>query len=172
MRICIDCRYRPYFKVGELASTVDIDCDKSTGRLKSNRPIDNTCVQIERTHKLFVVIILVYVLSDNPPTHSNFECPTHSPEFSGRNRIWRWFRVFCLLSVKVCSWYKTHSNTGILAGVRYVFFLSVPGFQFGPVTVSFEAFSGHKTMMYTLKVGFTIVNNLIQHRGLDCHLIL
>jgi len=76
------------------------------------------------------------------------------------------------LSVKVCSWYKTHSNTGILAGVRYVFFLSVPGFQFGPVTVSFEEFSGHKTMIYTLKVGFTIVNNLIQHRGLDCHLIL
>ena len=90
----------------------------------------------------------------------------------GRNRIWRRFRVFCLLSVKVCSWYKTHSNTGILAGVRYVFFFSVPGFQFGPVTVSFEAFSGHKTMMYTLKVGFTIVHNLIQHRGLDCHLIL
>jgi len=76
--------------------------------------------------------------------------------------------VSCILSfvVKVCSWYKTHSNTGILAGVRYVFFLSVPGFQFGPVTVSFEAFCGHKTMMYTLKVGFTIVNNLIQHRGL------
>jgi len=24
---------------------------------------------------------------------------------SGRNRIWRRFRVFCLLSVKVCSWY-------------------------------------------------------------------
>ena len=91
---------------------------------------------------------------------------------SGRNRIWRRFIVFCLLSVKVCSWYKTHSNTGILAGVRYVFFLSVPGFQFGPVTVSFEAFSGHKTMMYTMKVGFTIVNNLIQHRGLDCNLIL
>ena len=35
-----------------------------------------------------------------------------------------------------------------------------------------ETFSGPKTMMYTLKVGFTIVNNLIQHRGLDCHLIL
>ena len=91
---------------------------------------------------------------------------------SGRDRIWRRFSVFCLLSVKVCSWYKTHSNTGILTGVRYVFFWSVPGFQFGPVTVSFETFSGHKTMMYTVKVGFTIVNNLIQHRGLDCHLIL
>jgi len=46
-----------------------------------------------------------------------------------RNRIWRRFRVFCLLSVKVCSWYKTHSNTGIFAGVRYVFFLSVPDFN-------------------------------------------
>ena len=81
---------------------------------------------------------------------------------SSRNRIWRRFRVFCLMSVNVCSWYKTHSNTGILAGVRYVFFLSVPGFQFGPVTVSFEAFSGHKTMMYTLKVGFIIVNLILQ----------
>ena len=79
-----------------------------------------------------------------------------------RNWIWRRLRVFCRLSVKVCSWYKTHSNTGILAGVRYVFFLSVPGFQFGPVTVSFEAFSGHKTMMYTLKVGFIIVNLILQ----------
>ena len=87
---------------------------------------------------------------------------------SGRNRIWRRFRVFCLLSVKVCSWYKTHSNTGILTGVRYVFFLSVPGFQFGPVTVSFEAFSGHKTMMYTLKV----LNNLIRNRGSDCNRII
>jgi len=37
---------------------------------------------------------------------------------SGRNRIWRRLSVFCHLSVKVCSWYKTHSNTGILAGVR------------------------------------------------------
>ena len=36
----------------------------------------------------------------------------------------------------------------------------------------FEAFSGDKKIMYTLKVGFTIVNNLLQHRGLDCHLIL
>ena len=79
---------------------------------------------------------------------------------SGRNRIWRQFRVFCLLSVKVCFWYKTHSKTGILASVLYVFILSVPGIQFGVVTVSFEAFSGHKTMMYTLKVGFTILNNL------------
>jgi len=91
---------------------------------------------------------------------------------SGRNRIWRRFRVFWLLSVKVCSWYKTHSKTGLLAGVWYVFILSVPGFQFGPVTVSFKAFSGHKTIMYRLKVGFNIMNNLIQHRGLDCHFIL
>jgi len=63
-------------------------------------------------------------------------------------------------------------KTGILASVRYVLILSVPGIQFGPVTVSFEAFSGHKTMMYTLKVGFAIMNNLIQYRGLDCHCIL
>ena len=91
---------------------------------------------------------------------------------SGRNRFCRRFRVFCLLSVKVCSWYKTHSKTGNLASVRYASILSVPGIQFRPVTLSFEAFSGHKTMMYTLKVGFSIVHNLIQHRGLDCHFIL
>ena len=60
---------------------------------------------------------------------------------SVRNRIWRRFSVFCLLSVNVCSWYKTHSNTGILAGVRNVFFLSVPGFQFGPVASSISLFS-------------------------------
>ena len=82
--------------------------------------------------------------------------------------------VECILSFvcKVRSLYQTHSNTGILAGDRYVSFVSVPGFQFGPVTVSVEEFFGHKTMMYTMKVGFTIVNNLIQYRGLDCHLIL
>jgi len=74
----------------------------------------------------------------------------------GRNRVCRQFRLFCLLCVKVCSWYKTHSKTGNLAGVLYISILTVPGIQFRPVTVSFEAFPGHKTMMYTLKVGFTI----------------
>jgi len=39
-RILIDRRYRPYSQVGESLSTVDIDRDRSTGRLKSNRPID------------------------------------------------------------------------------------------------------------------------------------
>ena len=48
----------------------------------------------------------------------------------------------------------------------------VPGIQFRPVTVSFEAFSGHKTMMYTLKVGFTILINLIGDRGFDCNCII
>ena len=106
---------------------------------------------------------------------SSFDCSHVSiawVSISGRNRIWRLFRVFCLLSVKVSSWYKTHSKTGILPGVWYVFILSVSGIHFGPVIVSFKAFSGHKTMMYTPKVGFTILNNLIQHRGLDCHFIL
>jgi len=87
---------------------------------------------------------------------------------SGRNRFCRRFRVFCLLSVKVCSWYKTHSKTGNLAGVRYVSILSVPGIQFRSVTVSFEVFSGHKTMMYTLKV----LNNSIRDRGSDCNCII
>ena len=87
---------------------------------------------------------------------------------SDRNRVCRRFRVFCLLSVKVCSWYKTHSKTENLAGVWYVSILSVPGIQFRPVTVSFEAFSGHKTMTYTLKV----LNNLIRDRGSDCNCII
>jgi len=95
---------------------------------------------------------------------------SHSRFDSGRNRFCRRFRVFCLLSVKVCSWYKTHSKTGNLAGVRYASILSVPGIQFRPVTVSFEAFSGHNTMMYTLKVGFLI--NLIRDRGSDCNCII
>jgi len=71
----------------------------------------------------------------------------------------------------VCSWYKTHTKTGNLAGVRYVSILSIPGIQFRPVTVSFEAFSRHKMMMYTLTVGFTNLNNLIQDRGSDCDCI-
>ena len=83
--------------------------------------------------------------------------------FSGTNWFCCWFRVFCVLSVKVCSWYKTHSKTGNLAGVRYVSILSVPGIQFRPVTVSFEAFSGNKMMI----VGFTILNNLKRDRGFD-----
>jgi hypothetical protein len=94
------------------------------------------------------------------------------PFSRGFSRDTNWFccqyRVFCLLSVKVCSWYKTHSKTGNLAGVRYVSILSVPGIQFRPVTVSFEAFSGHKTMMYTLKV----LNSLIRDRGSDCNCII
>jgi len=87
---------------------------------------------------------------------------------SDRNRFCPRFRVFCLLSVKVCSWYKTHSKTGNLAGVRYVSILLVQGIQFSPVTVSFETFSGHKTMMYTLKV----LNNFIRDRGSDCNCII
>jgi len=90
----------------------------------------------------------------------------------GRNRVCRRFRVFCLLSVKVCSWYKTHSKTGNIAGVRYVSILSVPGIQFRPGTMSFETVSGHKTIMYTLKVGFTILNNLIRDGGFDCYCII
>jgi len=43
--IIIDRRYRPYSQVGESLSTVDIDRDRSTGRLKSNRPIDDTCAR-------------------------------------------------------------------------------------------------------------------------------
>ena len=80
--------------------------------------------------------------------------------------------MFCLLSesVKACSWYNL--KTGNLAGVRYVSILSVLGIQFRPVTVSFKAFSGHKMMVYTLQVGFNILNNLIRDRGIDCHSII
>ena len=35
--------YRPYSRVGESASTVDIDRDISTGRYTTHRPIDETC---------------------------------------------------------------------------------------------------------------------------------
>ena len=78
--------------------------------------------------------------------------------------------VFCFW--RVCSWYKKHSNPGNLACVRYVSILSVARIQFRPVTVSFQAFSGHMMMMYTLKVRFIILNNLIRDRGFDCHCIL
>ena len=37
------------FQVGESASTVDIDRDKSTGRLKSNRPLDDTCGNFQKS---------------------------------------------------------------------------------------------------------------------------
>jgi len=46
MCILIDRRYRPYSQVGESLWTVDIDRDWSTGRLKSNRPIDDTCAHL------------------------------------------------------------------------------------------------------------------------------
>jgi len=39
----IDRWYRPYSSVGLMESTVYINLDKSSGRLKSNRPIDDTC---------------------------------------------------------------------------------------------------------------------------------
>ena len=38
----IDRRYRPYSQVGDSSSTVDIDRDRSIGRLTSSRPIDGT----------------------------------------------------------------------------------------------------------------------------------
>jgi len=77
------------------------------------------------------------------------------------------YSPFCL-----CSWYKNHSKIGNLASVQCVSILSVPGIRFRPVKVLFEAFSGHKTMMPTVEVGFTILNNLIRDRGFDCHCIL
>ena len=46
--ILIDRRYRPFSQVGESLSTVDIDRDRSTGRLKNNRPIDDTCADFGR----------------------------------------------------------------------------------------------------------------------------
>ena len=56
----IDRRYRPYSGVSVILSTVDIDHDQSTGRLKSHRPIDDTCekfqfnsLKILKTSKFF-----------------------------------------------------------------------------------------------------------------------
>jgi len=52
--ILIERRYRLYSQVGESLSTVDIDRDRSTSRLKSNRPIDDTCAKhcprMEKSH--------------------------------------------------------------------------------------------------------------------------
>ena len=41
--ILIERRYWPYSQVGESLSTVDVDRDRLTGRLKRNRPINDTC---------------------------------------------------------------------------------------------------------------------------------
>jgi len=105
-------------------------------------------------------------VSTNPNLFALSNTGRYSLELAGFAVFFCWFSspvAFCSFSFQ-----RFDQNPGQVC----IFFLSVPGFQFGPVTVSLEAFSGHKTMMYTLKVGFTIVNNLIQHRGLDFHLIL
>jgi len=51
--------------------------------------------------------------------YSQSNTKTKKPKISGtcRNRFCRRFRVFCLLSVKVCSWYKTHSKTLPVSGM-------------------------------------------------------
>jgi len=85
---------------------------------------------------------------------------------SGTNQICCQCHLFCLFPVKVCPWYKTqkknHKKTGKPAGAWYVHKLSVPGIQFRAAPVSLMAFSWHRTMMYTLEVGFTIFSNLMQ----------
>ena len=43
------------------------------------------------------------------------------------------------------------------------------GFAAGVVPVSLRVFSGHTTMMYTMKVGSTTFTNLGRHQGLDLH---
>jgi len=45
------------------------------------------------------------------------------------------------------------------------------GFAAGVVPVSLRVFSGHTTMMYTMKVGSTTFTNLGRHQGLDLHWI-
>jgi len=75
----------------------------------------------------------------------------------------------------VCPWAKTQKKSkknGNHADARYVHKFSVPGIQFRAVPVSLIAFSGHKTLMYTLEVGSTIFTSLRRDRGLDCHVIL
>jgi len=65
----------------------------------------------------FPFFLLVFLFLSFSLLHENFDfC-------NCRNWFCRRFRVFCLLSVKVCSSYKTHSKTGNLAGVWYVSFL-------------------------------------------------
>jgi len=93
---------------------------------------------------------------------------------SGTNRICCRCRVFCLFSVKVCPWYKNQKNsqkTGNHAGVRYVPKLSVQEISIRVVPVSLRVFSGHKTMIYTMKVGSTTFTNMRRHRGLDFYWI-
>jgi len=94
---------------------------------------------------------------------------------SGRNWFCCKFRVFSFLSVKVRSWYKNHSKIKNLASVQCVSILSVPRIRFRPVKAGMEKLKKkrvHKTMMYTVEVGFTILNNLIRDRGFDCNCII
>jgi len=93
-------------------------------------------------------------------------------DFSGRNWFCRRFRVFCLLSIKVCPSPKLIQKLETLPVSGMYPFCQYQEIQFRPVTVSFEAFSGHKTMMYTMKVGFTILINLIWDRSSYCNCMI
>jgi len=91
---------------------------------------------------------------------------------SGRNLFCCLFLVFCHFVCKSVFLVQNSFKTGNLTSVWYVSILSVPGIQFRFVTVLFEAFSRHKTMKYTLKVRFTILNNLIWDWGFGCNCII
>ena len=77
--ILIDHWYRLYSQVGESLLTVDIDSDQSTGRLKSNRPIDDTCVEYDGKFESFgkefrrTKFIVVERVKLGPQTH--FQVP-------------------------------------------------------------------------------------------------
>ena len=81
--------------------------------------------------------------------------------------------VFCLFSAKGCPVQKFKKFKKNRKPCRCPVCTQVvsTGFQFRVVPVSLRVFSGHKTMMYTLKVGSTNFTNLRHHRGLDFHFI-
>ena len=84
--------------------------------------------------------------------------------------------VFCK-RVSVVQKSRKLNKNGNHASVRYVTMpvsgmLSVTGIQFRAVPMSLMAFSGHKTMMYTLEEGSTTFTNLRRDQGLEFQFIL
>ena len=100
----IDCWYQPYSVVSVILSTVDIDRDQSTGRLKSHRPIDDTCgiLTPSTQSNLFPNLICFFLLKLTKFPHYytkyflNRFIPhvyrarlTHGP-WPGSKKVWIW----------------------------------------------------------------------------------
>jgi len=89
-------------------------------------------------------------------------------KYSGMNRFCCRYRICCLFSVKMCQWYKTHSNTGKPACCRYVLKWSAPGIQFTAVPVS-ESLEAGRRGWPTSEWDSAIFTTWRQDRGLECH---